>query len=143
MIAACLYYSCRKATLPRFFRDIENVSSVSETKIKKCYKMLLDKLNLKSPSINPIIFISRFISDLKLSSEIEFYTIEILKAYLKYPAKIIGKNPKGICGAAIYIACKVKRKNLSQEKIAHMINTTKITLRARCQEIKETLNISF
>lgn len=140
MICACLYFACRKEKLPRFFEEIISVSSVSESKVKKSYKILVQKLNLKSPSINAIHFLPRYISDLNLSTEIENLSIRILKQF-RATGMMLGKNPKGVCAGVIYLACKMSGKRVSQSKIAEALNVTKITLRSRYKEIQETLNL--
>ncbi|MHA1150851.1 MAG: transcription initiation factor IIB [Promethearchaeota archaeon] len=140
MINACIYYVCRKEKLPRCFQEIIDICSVSETKIKKCYKLLITELNLKLPSTNPMIYIPRYINELCLTPNIELKANFIMKKYFK-AVNTYGKNPKGICAGVIYLVCKLNNIKIRQKRIAEVIGITEITLRARYKEIIQSLNI--
>ncbi len=82
MVAACLYFVCKFEKVPITLQDILNETSVDSKVVKKCYKVLIRKLNLKSPQINPISFIPKYCADLGLSIDVEIDTINLMKFIL-------------------------------------------------------------
>jgi len=140
MITACIYYTCKKMNIPRTFQEILKETPERAKVVKNCYSHLVHLLNLKVPSINPIFLIPRFIADINLSVEIEKAATQLLKAFLK-ESSTSGKDPKGLCAGAIYLAVKFKDIKVSQKIIAKTIGVTEITLRARYKEIKSNRDL--
>jgi transcription initiation factor TFIIB len=141
MVAAALYLACRKKRIPRTLQEILDQSDVDDKEVKRCYRTLVRELKVKSPVTNPISLIPRYIVDLNLDSELERLSINILKKYIAN-FSISGKDPKGLCAGAIYLACKIKNKNYTQQQIADSIDVTEVTLRSRYKEIAKKLNIA-
>ena len=78
--------------------------------------------------------------DLKLNTEIERIADKIVDTFSNY-FPISGKDPKGICAGAIYIATRLKNLDFTQKEISEKVGITEITLRSRYKEIKTKLNI--
>ncbi len=134
MISACIFYICKEYGVPRTLRDILKETSVNLEKIKKCYKILINRLNLKTHSTNPVLLIPKYIAELHLSPDVEKKSIEVLTTYLKNSTRS-GINPKGLCAGAIYLICKIKNLRINQKAIAQIVGITEITLRSRYKEI--------
>ena len=79
-------------------------------------------------------------SDLRLDSEIEALTKKILNVYMS-KFSIGGKDPKGLCAGAIYLACRIKELEITQQQIVDAIGVTEVTLRSRYKELKNKLKI--
>jgi len=142
MVAACLYLACRRKKLPRTLQEITNEASANAKDVRRSYSILIREFNLKSPSTNPVSLIPRYINELGLDSETEQLTTKILKIYsLKF--SISGKDPKGLCAGAIYLASKIKNKDLTQQQIVESIGVTEVTLRSRYKELKNKLKITI
>ncbi|MFX1571753.1 MAG: transcription initiation factor IIB family protein [Promethearchaeota archaeon] len=140
MVAACLYLACRREKFPRTLQEILDEASVDAKDIRRSLSVLVREFNLKTTSTNPISLVPRYITELGLDSEIETLTVNILKSYsLKY--SISGKDPKGICAGAIYLACKIKNSGYTQEQISDVVGVTEVTLRSRYKELKTKLNV--
>lgn len=142
MVAACLYFSCRKRKIPRTLQEILEETSVSAKNVRRCYRTIIRELNLKAPSTDPVSLVPRFIAELKLDVDAEKHTIKILKAYTKH-FTISGKDPKGLCAGALYLVCKAQNRKISQKEIANLIGVTEVTLRSRYKEIINRLNIKL
>ncbi|MFX0004959.1 MAG: transcription initiation factor IIB family protein, partial [Candidatus Hermodarchaeota archaeon] len=140
MVAACLYLACRRKKLPRTLQEILNEASVNAKDVRRCYSTLVKELKLNPPSTNPVSLIPKYMSDLGLDSEIEQLTTKILNAYRKR-FSISGKDPKGLCAGAIYLACRLKNKEVTQQQIVQVIGVTEVTLRSRYKELKIKLNV--
>ncbi len=141
MVAACLYLACRRKKLPRTLQEILNEASVNAKDVRRCYTTLIREMNLNPPSTDPVSLIPKYMTDLGLNSEVEQLTIKILNAYrIKY--SISGKDPKGLCAGAIYLACRLKNKEVTQQQIVQVIGVTEVTLRSRYKELKTKFNIA-
>ncbi|MFW9900885.1 MAG: transcription initiation factor IIB family protein [Candidatus Thorarchaeota archaeon] len=142
MVAACLYLACRRKEIPRTLQEITNEASANDKDVRRSYTTLIKEFNLKSPSTDPVSLIPRYINELGLDSEIEQLTIKILKVYSsKY--SVSGKDPKGLCAGAIYLACRIRNKDTTQQQIVESIGITEVTLRSRYKELKTKLNITL
>ncbi len=142
MVAACLYLACRRKQLPRTLQEITNEAQANAKDVRRSYTTLIREFNLKSPSTDPVSLIPRYINDLELDSEIEQLTIKILNSY-KARFSISGKDPKGLCAGAIYLASKIKNKETTQQQIVESVGITEVTLRSRYKELKNKLNIKL
>jgi transcription initiation factor TFIIB len=140
MVAASIYLASRQKQIPRTLQEILDQTDVNDKEVRRCYRILVRELKVKTPTTNPIALIPRYIVGLDLDIEIERLSIEILKNYIDN-FSISGKDPKGLSAGAIYLACKIKNKNYTQQQIANSIGITEVTLRSRYKEIAKKLNI--
>lgn len=142
MVAACLYLACRKKDIPRTLQEILEEASVTAKDVRRSISILTRELNLKTQSTDPVALVPRYVSDLELDSEIETLTKKILATYISN-FSISGKDPKGLCAGAIYLACRIKELELTQQQIVNSIGVTEVTLRSRYKELKNKLKIKI
>ncbi len=142
MVAACSYYVCKQERVPITLQEILDEASINSNIVKKCYKILVCELNLKSSHIDPVSLIPRYCADLGLGIEIEKETIKILTKYINR-SSICGKDPKGLCAGSIYLVSKLKNRRVSQKEISRVINVTEVTLRSRYKELLKCLSFNF
>jgi transcription initiation factor TFIIB len=138
MIAACIYYAIRKNRVSRTLHEILEETAEKNKDVRRCYK----ELNLKAPNTKPSDLIPKFIAELDLSSEVENLATKMVKTFISHFSSS-GKDPKGIVGGVIYLACKIKNISYTQKQIADKIGVTEVTLRSRYKELKQKLNISL
>ncbi|MEX2727861.1 MAG: transcription initiation factor IIB, partial [Candidatus Sigynarchaeum springense] len=55
---------------------------------------------------------------------------------------IAGKDPTGLCAAAIYNAARQLGEARSQQEIAHVIGITEVTLRSRAKVMQDILKVA-
>ena len=77
---------------------------------------------------------------MELDSEIEALTKKILTTYINN-FTISGKDPKGLCAGAIYLASRIKELELTQQQIVNSIGVTEVTLRSRYKDLRTKLKI--
>lgn len=142
MVAACSYFICKDEKVPITLQEILDEASINANIVKKCYKILVRELNLKSPHIDPISLIPRYCADLDLGIEIEKETIKVLRNYIS-KSSICGKDPKGLCAGSIYLVAKLKNRKVSQKEISRIINVTEVTLRSRYKELLKSISFNF
>ena len=142
MIAACAYFVCKKEKVPITLQEILDEASINDNIVKKCYKILVRELNLKSPHIDPVSLIPRYCADLSLNINVEKEAIKILKNFIANTS-ICGKDPKGLCAGAIYLVAKLKNHKVSQKDISRIIGVTEVTLRSRYKEFLQSISFNF
>jgi transcription initiation factor TFIIB len=117
-------------------------ASISDNIVKKCFKILVRELNLKSPNLDPISLIPRYCAELGLPISVERESIKVLQNFVNSQS-ICGKDPKGLCAGAIYLVAKLKNKKVSQKEISRMVGVTEVTLRSRYKELMKQISFSF
>jgi transcription initiation factor TFIIB len=142
MIAACIYLAIRLKKIPRTLQEILEESSENEKDIRRCYRVLIRELNIKSPNTDPSALIPTYIANLNLNHEVEGIATKIVNIFSsKFSTS--GKDPKGIVAGALYLACKLKNLDLTQKQIANIVGVTEVTLRSRFKELSTKLNIKI
>ncbi|NHI94261.1 MAG: transcription initiation factor IIB [Candidatus Lokiarchaeota archaeon] len=136
MVAAAVYIICRQNNVPLPLKSITNLSLESEKTIRKAYRTILQELNLKVNSVDAMTLISRIGGELKITNKIE-KDAQLLIEKAKENKLLVGKDPKGIAAAAIYIASIQNGKRRSQTSVAKAANVTEVTLRNRYKELVE------
>ncbi len=139
MVAAALYYSCRKEKVPRTLQELVEQTTCDPRDIRRCYRILIRELDLKVPAMDPVMLIPKYAAELELSLKVEKTAAELLNRFKKR-ISISGKDPKGLVAAAIYLSCQKHNEGKSQSKIARTIGVTEVTLRSRYKEFSKLIN---
>ena len=139
MVAAAVYISCRQGNVPIALKSITNLSQESEKTIRKAFRTVLQELNIKINTVNATSLISRIGGELKINQKIEKEAREIVEN-AKNKRLLIGKDPKGIAAAAIYIAALRSGQRKSQSAVAKAANVTEVSLRNRYKELVNNSN---
>jgi transcription initiation factor TFIIB len=140
--AAALYAACRQCHVPRTLNEISNVAHISRKKIGRTYRYVSRELGLKLLPTSPEDYISRFCSELKLSSDVHAKTLEILQE-AAHRELTSGRGPTGIAAASLYIASVLCGERRTQREIADIAGVTEVTIRNRYKEIAKKLDIDI
>ncbi len=141
MIAASLYLACRVHYVPRPLEDICDQIHITRKELSLCVRLILRYLNLKIPQANPIAYVHRFGAQLDLPGKATKAAIDILQEAQRQRLTI-GKDPKGMAAAAIYVASILTGARRTQLEIARTARVTEVTVRNRYKEMVQKLNIS-
>ena len=142
MIAASIYLAIRLKKIPRTLQEILEESAEKEKDIRRCYRVLIRELNIKSPNTDPSSLIPTYVASLNLNHEVEGITTKIVNAF-SANFSTSGKDPKGIVAGALYLASKIKGLEFTQKQIADVVGVTEVTLRSRFKELSIKLNIKI
>jgi transcription initiation factor TFIIB len=140
MVAATLYAACRIRQKPRPLDEVADATRIDKKKLGQCYRLLLRSIKVKIPLSNPVDYISRFSTELELSSQVQLRTIEILKRSRDL-GLTIGRDPLGLAAAAIYVAGIMLDDRKTQREIAEVARVTEVTVRNRYKEMVNKLGI--
>jgi len=139
MLIASIYLTCRINNIPRTLDDFLEFTSSTKKQISRCYKLIVNELNLNINSFSPINFIPRFSAELNLSGKTQNRAAELLKLAKKYRITV-GKAPTGLAGAALYIAAIQEGERRTQKEISEAVGVTEATIRNRYKEISRVIN---
>ncbi len=131
----CFYYSARFYSFSILVRELCQDNNYSVKLFNRYYYILIQRLRLKGVNTNLIDNVSLICSKLKLSEEVVQKAKHIRKEFID-KKNISGLNNYGINAAAIYLACRILHKNLSQKVISRAARVSDITLRSRLRKMR-------
>jgi len=140
MAAAAVYAACRIRGIPRGIDDISEIVKGGRKEVARCYRLIVRELRLRMPIVDPIRYVSRIASALRLSPAVERRAAEILMQARRM-GLTAGKDPAGLAAAAIYIAALELGERRTQKEIAAAAGVTEVTVRNRYKELVQRLNI--
>jgi transcription initiation factor TFIIB len=142
-VCASLYASIRIHNFPRLLEELAENLATPVRMIHQSLGLIVRKvfpiLELKYHPVSPISLIYRFGNKLNLSSNIQEKSVKIFKNASKNGLKKIGKDPKGLAAAVIYIAAKETSEKRTQSQISKISRITEVTLRTRVKQIRTHL----
>jgi transcription initiation factor TFIIB len=137
-ICAALYAACRDSETPRTIKDIGRVSTMKLKQINKCYRQIVEGLDLRMPTVDPVKCVSRIANKLGISEITKRNAVSILKEYEK-SGNASGKSPMAVAATAIYLAAIEGREQCTQREVARAANITEVTIRNRTAAIRKVV----
>ncbi|KAL3871840.1 hypothetical protein ACJMK2_039812 [Sinanodonta woodiana] len=126
--AACMYIACRQEGVPRTLKEICAVSKISKKEIGRVFKLILKTLETNVELITTGDFMSRFCSNLGLSTRIQKGATHIArKAVDMY--LVPGRSPISVAAAAIYMASQASNEKKTQKEIGDVAGVAEVTIR--------------
>src|ERR671932_242584 len=140
LVGAALYAACRETATPKTVADIAAVCNISSKDVMAHYKLILKELSLQMPVLHGPDYVTLIANRLDLSEKTKR---EALRIYVMVQQNRIslGKNPRALAGAVIYLASQNCNEFLRQVEICQVADISTVSLRKRCKEIKATLGI--
>ncbi|XHH08619.1 MAG: transcription initiation factor IIB family protein [Candidatus Bathyarchaeia archaeon] len=138
--AASLYIACRTSITSRTLNEIAEASLVDKKDVARCFRLLLQELDVKMPIADPLTFISKIAEKNKISGKTQGDAIAILRD-ARQKRVVAGKDPMGLAAAALYIACLQNNEKVTQKDIAEAAGVTEVTVRNRYKALKQQLKI--
>ncbi len=140
LVGAALYAACRETATPKTISDVAAVCNLSSKDVMSHYKLILKELSLQMPVLHGPDYVTLISNRLNLSERTKR---EALRVYSEVQLNriSIGKNPRALAGAVIYLASQNCNEFLRQVEICQVADISTVSLRKRCKEIKATLSI--
>ena len=140
LVGVALYAACRETATPKTISDVVAVCNLSSKDVMSHYKLILKELSLQMPVLHGPDYVTLISNRLNLSERTKR---EALKVYSEVQLNriSIGKNPRALAGAVIYLASQNCNEFLRQVEICQVADISTVSLRKRCKEIKATLSI--
>lgn len=139
-VTASVYAAIRIHNFPRLLEEIVDVAMLPLRSVHRSLGLIVRKvfpvLKMKYRPVSPGPLVYRFGNDLNLSVSVQKDAANILQNALKHGLRKMGKDPKGLAAAALYIAAKPTPERKTQSEIAEVSRITEVTLRTRAKQIK-------
>jgi transcription initiation factor TFIIB len=136
MAMAALYAACRLGKIPRSLSEFAMRRS-DRKRLGRCYRLLVNKLDLRAPVDDPIRCVAKIATKLDISMRTQQRAIAILNE-ARAKGLVSGRGPMGLAAAALYLACLIEKEKTTQHDIAEAANVTEVTVRNRYKELKES-----
>jgi transcription initiation factor TFIIB len=91
------------------------------------------------PIDTPMKFIPKLASALNIDLETERITIDRLRKAGERKL-LIGKDPRSMATAALYMACKSNKRKMTQKQLADAAGISTVSLRNRLRELETAFN---
>ncbi len=140
VVAGSLYAACRRHEVPRTLDEISEASGIEKKEIGRTYRFITRELGIKILPSNPVDYIARFSSSLKLSPETQSYAMKILEKAQKIELTS-GRGPTGIAAAALYVSSLIHGEKRTQREVADVAGVTEVTIRNRYKELLTKLKL--
>jgi len=126
--AACMYIACRQEGVPRTFKEIVAVSTVSKKEIGRCFKLILKAHDTSVDLITTGDFMSRFCGTLSLARDVQKAATFIAKKAMDLDI-VPGRSPISVAAASIYMASQASSDKRTQREIADIAGVADVTIR--------------
>ena len=138
LVGAALYAACRETATPKTIADIAGVCNLPSKDIMSHYKLILRELSLQMPVLHGPDYVTLISNRLNLSEKTKREGLRIYSEVQQNRISI-GKNPRALAGAVIYLASQSCNEFLRQVEICQVADISTVSLRKRCKEIKSTI----
>ena len=139
-LCATLYAACRETETPRTLKEISSASAVTLKQISKCYRILVERFDLRMPVVDPIGCISRIANKIGVSEKTKRDAIAILREYERI-VTTAGKSPMVVAATAVYIAITKNSEGFTQRDVARAANVTEVAIRNRTAAIRDAVKL--
>ena len=140
LVGASLYAACRENAAPKTIADVAATCNLTNKDLMSHYKLLLQELSLKMPVPQGGDYVTLVANRLDLSEKTKREALRIFENVQRNRIAL-GKNPRALAGAVIYVASQATGESLRQVEICQVADISTVSLRKRCKEIKASLQI--
>ncbi len=140
IVASLVYIVARNQGVPRTLSELSEETGVSERDLGKTYRYVARELDLRIIPVDPGDFLPRFASELGVSGTVQARARELMQE-AREEGILSGRSPDSIVAAALYTACLVEGKEVTQKEISEVVGVTEVTVRKGYQTIVEGLGL--
>ncbi|XP_043944753.1 transcription initiation factor IIB-like [Protopterus annectens] len=132
LASACLFTACRKAGVPRSFKEFQNVSQFSLKQLGRSFKLVLKALETNVASVSTEDYNSRFCSDLGLNKDVQRLASYIACRMMELNL-FSNRSPVTVSAASIYMASQAFAENKSHSEVARVTGANTSNLKLVCK----------
>lgn len=140
IMAASIYIACRDLEASRTLRDIAQATDLKRKDVSRCYRLLVNELDIKVPFVDPMKCIAKIANKAKLSEKSKRMAINTMTALTRKEISA-GKLPMGLAATVLYVSCIRNGENVKQRDIAEASGVTEVTIRNRLKDLKAKLEL--
>ncbi len=136
LIVAAVYAACRDLSVPRTLEEISIAANTDAIFAGKCYRLLVQNLDLQLPVIDSNKYLARIANKAKVGEKTYRTALEMLSRIKSDPISH-GKDPNALAVAVLYAACLKGDESVSQAQVAVAGDISIVTLRKRFQDVRK------
>ena len=140
VVAGALYAACRRHEVPRTLDELSEASGIDKKEIGRTYRFVTRELGIRILPSNPVDYIPRFASALRLNPDTQSKAVEILEK-AQNSELTSGRGPTGIAAASLYVAALINGEKKTQREVADVAGVTEVTIRNRYKELLKKLKL--
>ena len=140
VVSGALYAACRRHEIPRTLDELSEASGIDKKEIGRTYRFITRELGIRILPSNPVDYLPRFASALKLNAETQSRAVDILEQAQKAELTS-GRGPTGIAAASLYVAALINNEKRTQREVADVAGVTEVTIRNRYKELLKELKL--
>ena len=139
ILAAAVYIACREIGMPRTLNEIAASSNIKLRTLATDYRLLVKKLDLKIPLVDPIICIAKIANKANLTEKTKRQAMGIMHDVIRREISA-GKRPMALAASVIFLSAMNTGENKTQRDIARAAGVSEFALRIRIQDLKNRLD---
>lgn len=140
MMAAAVYAACREMGISRTLGDIAAITDSRHKTISRCYRLLVNELDIRIPLADPMKCIAKVANNLHLDERTKRSAMSIMNTLTKEEISA-GKLPMALAATVLYISCLKNGENMTQKRIAEAAGVTEVTIRNRIKDLRVRLKL--
>jgi transcription initiation factor TFIIB len=140
VVAGALYAACRRHEVPRTLDELSEASGIEKKEVGRTYRFITRELAITILPSNPIDYIPRFSSSLRLTPKTQSKAVEIIEQ-AQGAELTSGRGPTGIAAAGLYVAALINGEKRTQREVADVAGVTEVTIRNRYKELLDKLDL--
>ncbi|HLC64656.1 MAG TPA: TFIIB-type zinc ribbon-containing protein [Candidatus Nanoarchaeia archaeon] len=140
MVSGAVHAACKVHEVPKTLKELAHATELEEKEIGRAYRFLRRMLNVRVLPVDPINFVNKFASSLRLSPKTQTEAVRIIQRAQK-SRLISGKCPNSIAATALYIASLQNKEKRTQQEFSKVAKITEVTLRNRYVEFISELGM--
>ena len=140
IIASCLYWSCKKNSVPRSAKEISRIFNINITTMTRGCKIFHNLMKINVESTNAQDFILRFCSNLNLGQDTIDICLHIVDITENYG--IVSENsPTSIACGIIYLVCTVCDLDITKKDISEKCQVSEVTINKCFKKLNTYKNV--
>ena len=140
LVIASLFLASKLQGFPRAMKEFANVAKIDMTILGKNYKLIMRELGIKITPTNPLDYVTKFASALKLSPKVQAKAVKYIEQMEKM-GLTSGLSPLSVAASTLYIAAQLEKEKRTQREFAEISGVTETTLRNRCKDLVRALKV--
>lgn len=136
VIAAAVYGVLKEMGASRTLDEISEISNVKRKELAKAYRLIVFRLDLKVPAIDPTKYIAKVANKANLSEKTKRRAIDIMY-HLAKSGITTGKDPSSLAATVLYVASRNTGETVTQKALAQASGKSEVTLRMRLKDLKK------
>lgn len=140
LVIASLFLASKLQGFPRAMKEFAAAAKIDMTILGKNYKLIMRELNVKISPTNPLDYVTKFATALKLSPKVQTKAVKYIEQMEKM-GLTSGLSPLSVAASTLYISAQLEKEKRTQREFAEISGVTETTLRNRCKDLVRALKV--